>query len=77
MIGSTVAGHGNRGGGALVGAIAGTALGAASDNAQQAAAQSAANVRSANSAASRYEQQATQFRRAMSACLEGRGYAVK
>lgn len=65
--------------GALFGAIAGTILGAASDAARQ---DQAARVqesydRRAAQVAARTEQQASAYRRAMGACLEGRGYTVQ
>jgi hypothetical protein len=77
LIGAAVSNPWHQGEGAIIGAVAGTALGAAADSAQASAAQSAANTRRSSSAVSAYEGQATEFRRAMSACLEGRGYAVK
>jgi hypothetical protein len=72
-IGAAVSDPWHRADGAAVGAIAGTALGAL-------AATSQANAHTAQQqspARSSYEQQAAQYRRAMSACLEGRGYVVK
>jgi hypothetical protein len=72
-VGAAVADPWHRADGAAVGAIAGTALGAMAATAQ-------ANAQTAQQQAparSGYEQQAAQYRRAMSACLEGRGYVVK
>lgn len=79
IVGAAVSHRGNEGAGAVVGAVAGGALGAASDSAQQAEAgraQSAIDRRNASSAA-QVEQRAQGYRRAMSACLEGRGYSVE
>jgi uncharacterized protein YcfJ len=65
--------------GAVVGAIAGGAMGAASDSARQKAAQRATTQASSAAQAerARLEQQASDYKRAISACLEGRGYTVK
>jgi outer membrane lipoprotein SlyB len=73
LIGAAV----GRGDGALVGAVAGTALGAAAGSAEASNARSTVVTQRNSAAVSRYEQQASGFTRAMSACLEGRGYAVK
>lgn len=73
-IGAAVANPGNRGEGALVGAVAGSVLGAVAASSQEAATQKAQKQAPARSS---YEQQAAEYRRAMSACLEGRGYVVK
>ncbi len=65
--------------GAVVGAMAGAVLGAASDSAREEQAhrvQERYDRRDAERTA-RLEQQADAYRRAMGACLEGRGYAVK
>jgi Glycine zipper 2TM domain len=78
-IGAAVSNPWHRDEGAVVGAIAGTALGALAANAQanaQASAIQAAH-KQVTPARSSYEQQAAEYRRAMSACLEGRGYVVK
>jgi TolA-binding protein len=78
-IGAAVSNPWHRDEGAVVGAIAGTALGALAANAQanaQASAIQAAHKQVTPARAS-YEQQAAEYRRAMSACLEGRGYVVK
>jgi hypothetical protein len=78
-IGAAVSNHGEHDEGAVIGAIAGTALGALAANAQassQASAMHAAQ-KQVTPARSSYEQQAAEYRRAMSACLEGRGYVVK
>ncbi len=63
--------------GALIGAIAGAAIGGAAESAatDQAREQAAANANNAHDAA--LEHQASDYRRAMAACLEGRGYTVR
>jgi hypothetical protein len=79
IIGAAVSRPRAAGEGAVLGAIAGTLLGAASDQARQ---QQAAAINQRLGArdyagASSYEARASNFRRALSACLEGRGYTVK
>jgi hypothetical protein len=74
-IGAAVANPRDRGAGAVVGAITGTALGAITANAEASTIKTA--HRQEAPAHSSYEQQAAENRRAMSACLEGRGYVVK
>ncbi len=77
-IGAAVSNHGEHDEGAVIGAIAGTALGALAANAQSSQASATHAVqKQATPARSSYEQQAAEYRRAMSACLEGRGYVVK
>jgi hypothetical protein len=79
VLGAAIAGPGDLGKGAVVGAIAGTAVGSA------AAANEQAEANAANAAAARrqargggkFEQEAADYRRAMSACLVGRGYSVR
>ena len=79
MIGAAIGSPHDAAQGAVVGAIAGGAMGAASDSARQRQAQHASGQN--NSAAlaerARLEQQASDYKRAISACLEGRGYTVK
>ena len=67
------------GGGAIIGAIAGGMMGAASDSARHQEAQRINAQGSAEEQAerARLEKQASDYRRAISACLEGRGYTVK
>jgi hypothetical protein len=79
IIGAAVSRPRDAGGGAVLGAIAGTLLGAASDQARQQQA-AAVNQRLAArdyAGESSFEARAANFRRALSACLEGRGYTVK
>ncbi|MEW5771140.1 MAG: YMGG-like glycine zipper-containing protein [Pseudomonadota bacterium] len=79
LIGAAVSHPHDAGAGAAVGAVAGAVIGAASDASRQ---------EQAEAIARRYDQRDTQrianmerraedYRRAMSACLEGRGYAVQ
>jgi hypothetical protein len=79
VIGAAIGGPHDSAQGAVVGAIAGGAMGAASDSARQKAAQRAAtqNGSAAQAERARLEQQASDYKRAISACLEGRGYTVK
>jgi hypothetical protein len=76
VIGAIAAGRGETLEGAVIGAVAGTALGSAAANAEESEARRLER-QSAARAGFRYEKQAGEFRRAMSACLEGRGYSVK
>lgn len=80
IIGAAVSRPRDAGGGAIVGAIAGTLLGAASDQARQeqaAAINQRLNQQRNNAVDPALESRAANFRRALSACLEGRGYTVK
>ena len=79
MVGAIIGAPHSSGEGAVIGAIAGGALGAASDSARQ---ERAAEIeeRINQGPTSNYaalERQASQYRRAMKACLEGRGYKVR
>lgn len=62
--------------GAAVGAVAGAMVGAASDAARQQQAEQL-EQRYQRQTATRVELQARNYRRALSACLEGRGYRVR
>lgn len=67
------------GGGALIGALAGAIIGASTDAANQQrteAVQQSYDQRDLQAQA-RLEQRSRDYRRAISACLEGRGYTVK
>lgn len=79
VLGAVVSRPGRSGEGAVIGAIAGTILGAASDSARQEHAERLQERydRRASQAAAHTEQQASAYRRAMGACLEGRGYTVR
>lgn len=79
VLGAVIGAPHSSGEGAVIGAIAGGALGAASDAARQERAE-VIEERIAQSSSSSYaalERQATNYRRAMKACLEGRGYKVR
>lgn len=79
VLGAIVSRPHDAGAGAIIGAIAGAAVGAASESSQQqqaASMQRARDERDQQAAADR-EQAASAYRRAISACLEGRGYTVK
>lgn len=79
VIGSSVAGRRDSGEGAMAGAIVGAMIGASSEAAQRRAADDGNTRLSAEAQAerARLERQAADYRRAISACLEGRGYTVK
>ncbi len=67
---------------ALAGAVVGGAIGSSADAANaQANAANAANAQAATAqdrrASAVYEQKAANYRRALAACLDGRGYSVK
>lgn len=79
VVGSILSRPRDSGTGLVFGAIAGAMLGAASEQAQQ---EQAAQIQQQYDArdAERYarlDRQARDYRRAMTACLEGRGYTVK
>ena len=79
VTGAIIAGPHDTTEGAMIGAVAGGIMGAMSDSARQKEAQ---GINTHNAAAeqaerARLETQATDYRRAISACLEGRGYTVK
>ena len=77
IIGAAVSRPRESGQGAVVGAIAGTILGAASDQARQQQVAAINQRAEREAAASSLDARAVNFRRAISACLEGRGYTVK
>ena len=79
VLGALIAGPHHAGEGALIGAASGAMAGAASDISRQESARQLEEAY-ANSNQARdvhKEKKALEFRRAMSACLEGRGYTVK
>jgi hypothetical protein len=76
VLGAIIAGPYNSGAGAALGAIAGGAVGVAAGQ-QQAAAQEAEVSAAARAQPSGQEQRAGAYRRAITACLEGRGYSVR
>ncbi len=77
--GAAVAEPWNRGEGALIGAAAGAMLGAISESArEEAIAQREATISGYQSdQIAQQEQRADGYRRAITACLEGRGYSVR
>jgi hypothetical protein len=76
VIGAIAAGRGDALEGAVVGGMAGTVVGAAAASAEESETRRVTSSRNARNA-SRYARESAVFRRAMSACLEGRGYTVK
>jgi len=79
VLGALIAGPRHAAGGALIGAGSGAIAGAVSDTARQQQAQQLEEAYANRDRAldAQYEARARDFRRAMSACLEGRGYSVK
>jgi outer membrane lipoprotein SlyB len=79
VLGALIAGPRHAGAGALIGAGSGAAAGAVSDVTRQQNAQQMEEAYNRRDQAldARYEGKARDFRQAMSACLEGRGYSVK
>ena len=79
VIGASVSGPHDAAGGAMVGAVAGAVLGAATDTARAREASGLASRQTVAEQAeqARREKQAYDYRRAITACLEGRGYTVK
>jgi hypothetical protein len=79
VLGALIAGPRHAGTGALIGAGGGAVAGAASDATRQQQAQQLEEAYNNRDQAldARYEEEARSFRRAMAACLEGRGYSVK
>ena len=77
IIGAVVSGPRHAAGGAVVGATAGGLLGAAADNAQANADATEVRRVEVTRGGNYYRRQSAEYRRALSACLEGRGYTVK
>ncbi|PKN66592.1 MAG: glycine zipper family protein [Deltaproteobacteria bacterium HGW-Deltaproteobacteria-12] len=79
VLGALIAGPRHAGAGALIGAGSGAVVGATSDISREQYAQQMDEAYNRNDQAldARYEGKARDFRRAMGACLEGRGYSVK
>ena len=79
VLGALIAGPRHAGAGALIGAGSGAVAGAVSDTSRQQQAQQMeeAYVNRDQALDTRYEAKASDFRHAMSACLEGRGYSVQ
>ena len=79
VLGALIAGPRHAAGGALIGAAGGAVAGAASDTARQESARQLEEAynRGDRSRNVQLEGKEYDFRRAMSACLEGRGYSVQ
>jgi len=77
IIGSAVSRPWESGQGALVGALAGAVIGGLSDAARLEQARAAADSATTSERAALLERMARDYRRAMSACLEARGYSVR
>ncbi len=79
VLGALIAGPRHAGAGALIGAGSGAIAGAISDTSREQNAQQLeeAYVNRDQALDARYETKASDFRRAMSTCLEGRGYSVQ
>ncbi len=79
VLGALIGGPRHAGGGAIIGATGGMMAGAASDSAraEHARQQEESYTAQNRMEMARLEEKAAGFRRAMSACLEGRGYSVK
>jgi Glycine zipper 2TM domain len=79
VIGAAIGSPRDTGGGAVAGAIAGAVIGASSEAARRKENEQINTRVSAGEQAerARLERQASDYRRAISACLEGRGYTVK
>jgi hypothetical protein len=79
VLGALIGGPRHALGGALIGASGGAIAGAASDSARMESARQQEEAYAAQDRArgTRVDEKAFGFRRAMSACLEGRGYSVQ
>jgi hypothetical protein len=79
ILGAVIADPHNAAAGAVGGAIVGGAIGAASDASREARRKQIQERydRRHNAETARLEAQASSYRRALTACLEGRGYTVK
>jgi len=79
IIGASVSGYHDSAEGAVIGALAGAVIGAATDisRSREAAGHASRQTAAAQAGQARLEKQAYDYRRAISACLEGRGYTVK
>jgi Glycine zipper 2TM domain len=75
IIGAAISDPWHRGFGAVAGALVGGAIGSTADAAN--AEQEQAQARYSRAQLARIELQAADYRRALSACLQGRGYSVR
>lgn len=76
-IGAVIARPGHAAEGAITGAVIGGLAGAASEEAARADRAEALRALSEERESAQLERQSNEYRRALSACLEGRGYTVK
>jgi hypothetical protein len=79
ILGAAVSNPRNAGAGLLLGALLGGAIGAGAEASADAQAQAAANSNAnahMQAQAAQIERKASDYRRALGACLEGRGYSV-
>jgi hypothetical protein len=80
ILGAAVSNPRNAGAGLLLGALLGGAIGAGAEASADAQAQGAANASAdahMQAQAAQIERKASDYRRALGACLEGRGYSIK
>jgi hypothetical protein len=79
LFGAIASGPGHAGRGAVLGGIAGAVIGGISDAARQEQAEQLEEsyAQRDRGYSARVEEQAASYRRAMAACLEGRGYTVR
>jgi hypothetical protein len=80
ILGAAVSSPRNAGAGLLLGALLGGAVGAGAEASAGANAQAAANANAdarTQAQAAQIERKASDYRRAVGACLEGRGYSIK
>ena len=79
VLGAIVSNPGNSGAGALIGGILGATIGAVGESQRTAATQRVVQDAQSRNAAeySAQEQRASDYRRALGACLAGRGYTVR
>jgi hypothetical protein len=80
ILGAAVSSPRNAGAGLLLGALLGGAIGAGAEASADAQAQGAANANAnarMQAQAAQIERKASDYRRALGACLEGRGYSIQ
>jgi hypothetical protein len=76
VVGGAVSSPWHAGPGILIGALAGAAIGGVAD-AERSAQTDQLQAQANDAQAAVLEKKASDYRRAMSACLEGRGYSVQ
>lgn len=77
LIGAAVSGWHHQASGAAIGAAAGAVLGGIADAARVQQAREIESVYASRTATSSFDGRASGYRRALSACLQGRGYTVQ